>query len=141
MRRWLDVFLLGIGLTVWSGASSVMAEDRVGEVTHVRGGDTLEMAGVAVRLFGITAPELDTVAGEAVRRFMMKIILNRQVRCRLNGKNSYGRLVGRCFYKGQDLGILLVSAGHTADCPRYSNGYFKPFETENVKAWRKPIYY
>ena len=83
-----------------------------GPVTRVRDGDTIEVAGVAVRFADVNCAERGTVAGDAATRAMRELADGRQVRCELIGRRSYDREVGTCYLAdGRDLGGVLVSRG------------------------------
>ncbi len=103
-------------------SSPALSEEITGLVTHVRDGDTIEVAGVPIRFNGISAPELDTVEGLRGKEFLKTLVLQKQVVCLLNGEISHDRKIGVCYFRGQDLGAKVIRAGHAADCPRYSGG-------------------
>jgi endonuclease YncB( thermonuclease family) len=59
-----------VALAVWAGAGLADAREGgevAGPVTHVRDGDTIEVAGVPVRLNGLHAPELREPGGQAAK--------------------------------------------------------------------------
>lgn len=99
-----------------------------GAVTHVRDGDTIEIAKVPIRLNGVSAPELDEPLGKQSKKFMRELVEGRDVRCELNGQKIYDRFVGTCYLDGNDIGISLINAGLALDCPRYSGGRYVEFE-------------
>jgi micrococcal nuclease len=109
----------------------VAAEPTIltGTVTHVRDGDTIEVGKVPIRLNGVSAPELKEPLGKASKKFMRDLVLGKPVRCELNGKKTYDRLVGTCFIEGKDIGVAVIKAGLALDCPRYSGGRYKAVET------------
>jgi hypothetical protein len=83
-----------------------------GWVSRVRDGDTIEVAGVAVRFANVDCAERGTVAGDAATRAMRELADGRQVRCDLIGRRSYDREIGTCYLlDGRDLGGALVSRG------------------------------
>src|SRR5262245_6708761 len=63
-------------------------------------GDTVEVAGVRVRLKGVDAAELRTPRGEEARRVMIGIVGNASLTCRLTGEKTYSREVGWCVTAG-----------------------------------------
>lgn len=115
-------------------------EELTGSVTHVRDADTIEVSGVPIRLNGISAPELNTREGQNGKIFLKRLVLNKKVVCQLNGEKTYDRKVGVCHLAGKDIGVSIVKAGHAADCPRYSNGRYKNFETVEARRWPLPNY-
>lgn len=91
-------------------------------------GDSLTFAGVGdnapveVRLQGLDAPELRQACqdrkgefwrcGEASRRLLQRMILDRKVRCKILGRErAYNRPLGYCFAGGKNLNQSVVSAG------------------------------
>lgn len=93
-------------------------------------GDTLEIRGQRIRLWGIDAPEgrqtcerdgesyrCGTVAANALSYW----IGERSVTCNPVGRpDRYRRIVARCTVQGQDIGGWLVRRGWALDYPRYS---------------------
>ena len=105
------------------------ASEIGGPVSHVRDGDTLVVAGTAIRLQGLDAPELREPGGADAARLLRSLVAGRRLRCTLDGTRSFDRRVGICSTDGQDLAALLVAAGVARDCPRYSGGRYAPLET------------
>lgn len=105
-----------------------------GRVTHVRDVDTIEVNNLAVRLNGVDGPELDERGGQAAMRWMKKLILRKPVKCWLTGDKTYDRWVGTCYTTSDaDIGALAIEAGQARDCPRYSGGKYRKFETEESR--------
>ena len=111
-----------------------------GPVTHVRDGDTIEVAGTPVRLQGLHAPERGTAPGERAAAWMRAHVLGRHVTCRLTGETSYDRALGLCRAGGTDLAAALVAAGLGRDCPRYSGGRYAALETPQGRTLVLPAY-
>jgi micrococcal nuclease len=88
-----------------------------GTVTHVRDGDTIEVGKVPIRLNGVSAPELKEPLGKASKKFMRDLVLGKPVRCELNGKKTYDRLVGTCSLGDIDIGVAVIEAGLALYCP------------------------
>jgi len=112
-------------------AQATLAGERIsGIVTHVRDIDTIEVDGLPIRLDGVDGPELDERGGRAAKQWMTRNYLEHPVTCELTGKKTYDRWVGSCFDRaGQDIGALAIGAGYARDCPRYSAGRYRQFET------------
>ena len=111
----------------------------MGKVVHVRDADTIEIATdrgrIAVRLNGIDAPELDERGGSAAKKWMQRTYGNAVVECRFNGQKTYDRWVAVCFDKsGADIGAAVIAAGHARDCPRFSGGRYRKYETDASRA-------
>lgn len=97
--------------------------DLSGTVTHVRDGDTIEVAGVPVRLQGLTCDERDTQLGVLATAAMRDLVRGQRVACDLTGERTYDREVGRCTLPdGRDLGAVLISQGVCGRCDRYDSG-------------------
>lgn len=124
-----NVILLNVGLVVL-GTICQAGEWIEGRVTHVRDADTIEVNNLPIRLNGIDAPELDERGGRRAKRWLTKALLRKPVRCWLNGEKTYDRWVGICYTRAeQDVGAMVISAGHARDCPKYSGGRYAQFET------------
>jgi endonuclease YncB( thermonuclease family) len=123
-------------------ASPVDAETITGPATKVVDGDTLWVSGVKIRLDGVDAPEMDTLAGRRARLGLYEIVDGRQLDCHLAGE-SYDRRVGVCYLatgpqEGYDIGALLIADGLALDCPRYSGGRYAALETPGARAKIQP---
>jgi len=98
---------------------SLIAPDKAlaGPVTHVRDGDTIEVAGVPVRLAKLDCAERGTRDGRRASDRMRTLVRGQQMSCRLEGRKSYDREVGECALSdGRDVGEVMISEGY---CPRW----------------------
>lgn len=96
-------------------------------------GDTLEVAGVRVRLLGIDAPEgkqtceRDGVAwlcGQEAGKALRDLVGASAVSCIENNRDRYKRSVSVCSLPdGTDLGAFMVSNGYAVAYRRYSKLY------------------
>lgn len=95
-------------------------------------GDTLEVAGQKVRLFGVDAPELDQrcerggrawACGQAARDELAAIIGRKRLVCAVQDIDRYGRSVAVCEAGGEDVGALMVRRGMALAYRRYSGRY------------------
>jgi micrococcal nuclease len=82
-----------------------------GTVTKVRDGDTIEVGKIPIRLNGVSAPEINEPLGRGSKAFMVDLVMNKPVRCELNGERTYDRLVGICYLNSKDIGSLVIGAG------------------------------
>ena len=123
--------------------TSAPAEPLIGRATVIDG-DTLEIHGRRVRLWGMDAPEgrqscaRDGRAyrcGTEAARHLDRLIGDRPVTCTPQGRpDRYGRMVARCEVTAdcepdddcrtfrRDLGAWMVADGWALDDPRYSDG-------------------
>jgi micrococcal nuclease len=99
-----------------------------GIVTKVRDGDTILVGKVPIRLNGVSAPELKEPLGAQSKLFMQELVLGKPVRCKLNGKKTYDRFVGICYFGDRDIGAALIEAGLALDCPKFSGERYVGFE-------------
>ncbi len=87
--------------------------DLAGPVTHVRDGDTIEVAGTPVRIANLDCAEMDTAEGQSAGLFMRDLVRGQTVACDLEGRMSHDREVGTCALAetGEDLGEILIGEG------------------------------
>lgn len=115
------------------------AQTLDGKLVHVRDADTIELATsrgrTPIRLNGVDAPELDERGGRAGKQWMAKAYGGQQLRCVLNGDKTYDRWVGVCYARnGTDIGAAVIASGHARDCPRFSGGRYRKYETKASRA-------
>ena len=96
----------GASFPSWTAGAALTPAASAGRETdqaQVRGGDTIVVAGVPVRLRGLHCPELGTPEGERAHREMVRLVSSSPAFSRLNGEQSYDRQVGWCSIGGEDL--------------------------------------
>lgn len=95
-------------------------------------GDTIDLAGQRIRLFGIDAPEKGQICDERgqVRdcgawsaMMLQNAIASFEVQCSTVDRDRYGRLVSVCMANGVDLGAVMVQSGAATAYTRYSTRY------------------
>lgn len=96
-------------------------------------GDTLDINGVRVRIFGIDAPERDQLCeradgsryacGQFARETMVELVANGEVSCVKRDVDPYGRMVGVCSGSQPDLGAAMVESGAAVAYRHYSMDY------------------
>jgi len=96
-------------------------------------GDTLEVAGERVRLFGIDAPEKGQTCrgprgrpwpcGRVATHALKALIAGRPVVCQTTARDRYGRAIARCLVARTDLSAWMVGAGWALAYRRYSTRY------------------
>jgi endonuclease YncB( thermonuclease family) len=114
-------------------SGSALADDFVGQASVVDG-DTLEIHGIRIRLWGIDAPEssqlcrgddsLQYRCGAQAANDLDTFIARRPVNCSPLNLDQYGRTVATCSVGGADLGEWLVRKGLALDWPQYSKGRY-----------------
>lgn len=143
----LSAFLAG--LIALGAVAAVAAPDALpgASITgHARviDGDTLEVAGTRVRIFGIDAPEIGQRCGSwscgwAAKMAMERLVGSGSVSCTPMDRDRYGRTVAKCWAGGVDLGGRLVALGLATDYKRYSHGLYRDQE-DAAKAERLGIW-
>src|SRR6266700_1575495 len=101
-------------------SSAACANDSVGQASVVDG-DTLEVHGTRIRLWGVDAPESSQLCrgadsylyrcGAKAANDLDSFIARRPVNCTPVAEDQYGRTVATCSVGGADLGEWLVRNG------------------------------
>ena len=126
-------------------APFAFAAEFVG-IASVIDGDTIEIHGARIRIFGIDAPEsaqlcrgsdsLTYRCGAKAANELDKLLEQRQVTCSPTGLDVYRRYVAICSVGGMDIGEWLVRNGHALDWPKYSKGRYSSVQSEANNAER-----
>lgn len=124
---------------------SAFAKDVVGQASIIDG-DTLEIHGTRIRLWGIDAPESSQLCrgddsllyrcGAKVANELDTFIARRPVSCLPVSLDRYGRTVATCLVGDVDLGDWLVRHGIALDWPRYSKGRYAEAQRDAERAGR-----
>ncbi|MCP3971476.1 MAG: thermonuclease family protein [Rhodobacteraceae bacterium] len=140
----LRTTILGLWLVL---SGTAQAETFAGTV-RVVDGDTLDVGGTRVRLYGIDAPEIGQPCTADGESWDCGRWAQRRVRALYQGKRStcdrvttdvYGRVVARCRVGGQDIGAHLVAEGIAEAFRRYALDYVDEEKSAFVAArgiWR-----
>ncbi|MBY0360620.1 MAG: thermonuclease family protein [Phreatobacter sp.] len=92
-----------------------------GGYARIVDGDSLVVAGVEVRLFGIDAPELfqrctregrDVRCGRESARSLIAMVAGQSLACERRDIDQYGRTIAVCRVEDVDLGRAQVLSGH-----------------------------
>jgi len=146
------VAAIGGGVREWHARpifGPIFAPRQTGAVItgrpRVVDGDSLEVAGHRVRLFGIDAPESlqdcsdargrRYACGREARDALAAAIGRQSVSCKPVGA-SYGRDVSMCTAGGRDLSDTMVRSGHALELRQYSRGRYADAEREARNARR-----
>ena len=118
-------------------ASAAAADNLAGQASVIDG-DTLEIHGTRIRLWGIDAPEssqlcrgedsLQYRCGAKAANDLDAFIAGRLVSCIPISLDQYGRTVASCSVDRTDLAEWLVGNGLAIDWPQYSKGKFDPIQ-------------
>ncbi len=134
---------------IFLGPTASAATDLIGHATVIDG-DTIEIHGQRIRLWGIDAPESDQLCRNddselypCGRRSAMALAalffaVPRPIHCNAKGLDRFGRTVAVCFVgsPGPDVGKWLVANGHALDWPQYSKGQYAEEQRGAEKAGR-----
>lgn len=119
----LDNLAAFLVLLLLAGTVAVLrqcGQDRVDGPVVVMDGDSLRVGGLEVRLSGFDAPELHQTClkdnrpyacGEVAKSELAHLVAGQAVSCRIEGKDRYGRSLGRCSAEGDDIGRRMVRQG------------------------------
>jgi endonuclease YncB( thermonuclease family) len=127
-------------------ASNVALSDDLTGQASIIDGDTLEIHGTRIRLWGIDAPEssqlcrgedsLQYRCGAKAANDLDAFILGRPVSCIPISLDQYRRTVASCSVDGTDLGEWLVQNGFALNWPQYSRGKYDPTQRDAEHAGR-----
>jgi endonuclease YncB( thermonuclease family) len=118
------------------GASAI--EDLRGRASVIDG-DTIEIHGQRIRIWGIDAPEGGQLGIKAGRPWrcghecavaLSDFLGSRIVECTPVAIDEYERMVGRCTVAGQDVGAWMVLNGWAVDFKQFSDGQYAALELE-----------
>jgi len=133
-RRARMALLAGLGLAGLAATGLITqrrAPDIVGPA-QVIDGDSIRVAGIEIRLYGIDAPEFRQTCmraghpwacGRAATRFLESLAERRELRCRPREEDRYGRTVAVCYVGGEDLDRWMVEQGWAVAFRKYSLDY------------------
>ena len=120
-------------LVLMAGRSGAMAQESLSGVASVIDGDTIDIHGQRIRLFGIDTPEkgqtCDDATGQPYRcgqkaAFVLADFIGRSpVSCEPKANDRYGRIVGRCFVRNIDMNEYMVRSGWALAYRRYASDY------------------
>jgi endonuclease YncB( thermonuclease family) len=122
-----------------------LADDLAGQASVIDG-DTLEIHGTRIRLWGVDAPEssqlcrgddsLQYRCGAKAANDLDAFIARRSLNCIPISLDQYGRTVATCSIGDVDLGEWLVRNGLAIDWPQYSRGRYDAVQREAERAGR-----
>ena len=95
-------------------------------------GDTIQVAGQRIRLYGIDAPEINQLCqrkdvpwlcGAEAAKTLRELVAGSAVSCAENDRDRYGRIVAICKTNGADINAAMVLSGMALAYRKYSNVY------------------
>lgn len=115
---------------------------------RIHDGDTLRVGAMHVRFFGMDAPELaqrctlpndpNWECGKAARDALIAKVGQAEVTCDARDQDRYGRTVGVCFARGEDLNAWMVREGWAVAYREYSMDYVD--EEESAREARRGLW-
>jgi len=127
----LAACVAAILLCAFSGAAAVGVRQIAG-IASVIDGDTIEIHGTRIRLFGIDAPEsrqscskADMLwrCGQRAALALSDFVGRTPLVCDAFGHDRYRRVIARCFRNGLDINRWMVANGWAVAYRRYSRDY------------------
>ncbi len=122
-----------------------IADDLIGQASIIDG-DTIEIHGTRIRLWGVDAPESSQLCrdddsrpyhcGAQAANDLDTFIARRPVNCSPISLDQYRRTVATCSVGGADIGAWLVQNGLALDWPEYSRGKYGATQQEAEQAGR-----
>lgn len=137
------IFLTTAGFSQWpprTDSSSALPVPAIAGSARIVDGDTLDIGGQRIRLWGVDAPEARqqcTVSGNpgrSARSALARAIGGRGVACTVRDHDDYGRVVAQCRVGGADLGAAMVSQGWAWDYRHYNQGRYRAAENSARRA-------
>jgi endonuclease YncB( thermonuclease family) len=136
-HRLLARSMAGLAFLASLGAAS--ADDLIGRASVIDG-DTLEIHGNRIRLWGIDAPETTQLCrggdskqyrcGAQAANDLDAFIASRPINCNPISLDRYERTVASCTVGSADIGEWLVRNGLALDWPQYSRGKYRKAQRE-----------
>jgi endonuclease YncB( thermonuclease family) len=112
---------------------------------RVMDGDTLDLAGQRIRIWGIDAAEGDQICqrgghlwqcGEAAARALETLVHQGGIKCTEVDHDEYGHTVATCVVNGRDVGSDMVRSGWALDYAKYSRGAYLGEQLDAIQAQR-----
>lgn len=123
-------------------AQDLSAGDWIEGKATVIDGDSIEVDGHLVRLFGIDAPEeaqncysgnLAYPCGAEATRYLSDMIYGQRVRCQVNRIDHYDRILGSCLWQGRNIAEVMVLSGQALAWPHHTQLYSATEDTARLK--------
>lgn len=119
-------------------------EGSIVGVAFVVDGDTIEVHGTRIRLYGIDAPESGQLCiangtkyrcGQKSALYLKETVGRSTVTCETHDTDRYGRSIATCSVRGTDVGAVMVAGGWALAYRRYDDVYV-PMEVEAAASRR-----
>ena len=120
-------------------------EDFRATVVKVHDGDTITLRtdfrdfDFPLRFLETNAPELNEKGGQESKEWLAKLIEGEEIEILMNTDQrvgKYGRLLGKPFFRGLDVGVSSITLGHSTTFEGRNEGKLPKLEKEfNTKQW------
>lgn len=87
-------------------------------------GNTLEIWGHPIRLWGIRVADPDSEKGRKAIQHLQRLVAGVTVTCHAVDATSLRHLVAQCFVGGIDIARPIIEVGYAQDDPAQSDGYY-----------------
>ncbi len=131
--------LIALFLLLAGSLPALAQASTVGQASVIDG-DTVEIRGIRIRLFGIDAPESDQTChdddgklyrcGQQTAIALSDFIGAKTMSCAPQDFDRYGRTVAICSVAGVDIADWLVRGGRAFDWPQFSKGKYAAAQKE-----------
>ena len=127
-------FLFATGMHISAAAAPALEG-----TARVIDGDTIELAGERVRLWGVDAPERSQTCrlaaqtwrcGQSAAEALGRLVEGSTVRCESRGSDRYQRVVAVCMVDGSDVAATMVRQGWALNFERYAKGAYREMQQE-----------
>lgn len=118
---------------------SASAASALEGIARVIDGDTLELSGERVRLWGVDAPERSQTCrlaaqtwrcGKSAAEALGRLVEGSTIRCEPRGSDRYQRVVAVCMVGGSDIAAAMVRQGWALNFERYAKGAYREVQQE-----------
>lgn len=94
------------------------------KIKYVIDGDTVVTTkNEHIRLAGIDAPESKQFYGLQAKQFLIKLMANKTIQLKREGKGRYGRTIGKLYANGLYINKIMVDSGEAWAYKKYSSLY------------------
>jgi endonuclease YncB( thermonuclease family) len=130
-NRWASEGSLGCLILLFGLLPALAGDSLYGKVPEVKSAEVVVLDYGAgrynIRIVGIVAPTTEPLASQA-KQFVSNLVLGKNARIRLEGRNKDGEMVSRLFTDDPDIGIKdvgveLLKAGLARRLPDYDYKY------------------
>lgn len=113
-------------------AGPAAAASLITGIAHARDGDSLEVGGKQVRLFGVDAPEYgqtckrdgqNWACGAEAAKQLARLVTGQKIYCSEVSIDEYRRAVSRCSTAAGDVNAAMVETGYATAYRHYSSDY------------------